>query len=82
MESKIRAFNGASGSPLGAGIFSTMASSTASTFSPVLALILGASLASRPITSSISAATRSGSALGRSTLLITGKTSRSWSRAR
>ena len=49
---------------------------------PVLAEILGASWASRPMTSSISFTTRSGSALGRSILLITGRTSRSWSRAR
>ena len=51
-------------------------------FKPILAEILGASWASIPITSSISAATRSGSALGRSILLITGNTSRLWSRAR
>ena len=52
-------------------------SKPSSTFKPVFAEILGASCASIPITSSISSITRSGSALGRSTLLITGMTSRS-----
>ena len=49
---------------------------------PFLADISGASCASIPITSSISSITLSGSALGRSILLITGNTSRSWSNAR
>ena len=44
---------------------------------PVFADICGASCASSPMTSSISSITRSGSALGRSILLITGSTSRS-----
>ena len=51
-------------------------------FSPVLAETLGAREQSRPITSSTSAATLSGSAAGRSILFITGTSSRSWSRAR
>ena len=41
-------------------------------FSPVLALIITASEASRPITSSICCFTRSGSAAGRSILFSTG----------
>jgi len=49
---------------------------------PFFAEICGASCASIPITSSISSITRCGSALGRSILLITGNTSRSWSSAR
>ena len=51
-------------------------------FVPFFAEIWGASWASMPITSSISSITRWGSALGRSILLITGRISRSWSRAR
>ena len=76
-ESKISACKGLSGLPPGAGIFSTTASSTSSIPIPFFAEISGASCASIPITSSISFLTRSGSALGRSILLITGKTSRS-----
>ena len=52
-------------------------SKTSSTLRPVFAEIKGASSASIPITSSISSFTLSGSALGRSILLITGTTSRS-----
>ena len=46
------------------------------------ALMSGACDASRPIISSISSRTSSGRALGRSILLMTGNTSRSWSSAR
>ena len=60
----------------------TIASNTSSIPIPFLAEIRGASWASMPITSSISFFTRSGSALGKSILLITGKTSKSWSNAR
>ena len=77
IESNISACKGALGSPSGAGTFATIASKTSSIFSPTLAEILGASCASIPITSSISLATKSGSALGKSTLFITGNTSRS-----
>ena len=79
IESKISADNGASGSPSGAGSLWTIASRTSSILMPFLAEIRGASSASIPITSSISSLTRSGSALGRSILLITGNTSRLWS---
>ena len=82
MESKINACSGADASPTGAGTFATIASNTCSTFTPVLAEINGASEASSPIISSISSLTRSGSALGKSILLMTGNTSRSWSSAR
>ena len=75
--SNIKALSGAFGFPVGAGIFFTICSSTSSILRPVLAEILGASIASIPMTSSISCATSSGLALGRSTLLITGNTSRS-----
>ena len=75
--SKIKAFKGSFSSPSGDGIFLTIASSTSLQFSPVLAEISGASDASIPITSSISAFTLSGSADGKSILFITGKTSRS-----
>ena len=81
-ESKISALSGLFLSPFGAGILLTTCSSTSSIPIPFLADILGASCASIPITSSISFTTRSGSALGRSILFITGNTSRSWSRAR
>ena len=81
-ESKTSALSGAPSSPSGAGIFSTICSSTSSILIPILAEISGASCASMPITSSISFFTRSGSALGRSILLITGMISRSWSIAR
>ena len=81
-ESNIRAFNGLSMSPDGAGIFLTICSNTWSIFVPIFAEISGASSASRPITSSISLLTLSGSALGRSILFMTGIISRSWSSAR
>ena len=66
------AFSGAATSPLGAGRRVTMASSTSSMPRPDLALASTASEASMPITSSIWARTRSGSAAGRSTLFRTG----------
>ena len=54
----------------------TIASSTSSTPSPVFAEIRSTSSGSPPTRSVISAATRSGSALGRSTLFSTGISSR------
>ncbi len=81
-ESNISAESGAEASPDGAGILVTICSRTSSILIPFLADISGASCASIPITSSISSITLSGSALGRSILLITGNTSRSWSNAR
>ena len=77
IDRKLSALRGFSLSPSGAGILFTTASRTSSIPIPILAEILGASCASMPITSSISLITRSGSADGRSILLITGKTSRS-----
>ena len=65
----------------GGGMRSTIASSTSSMLSPVLALIATDSLASMPITASISALARSMSAVGRSILLSTGTTSRPCSTA-
>jgi len=61
---------------LGGGMRATIASSTSTTLSPVLALIATASVASMPITASISPLTFSTSAVGRSILLSTGTTSR------
>ena len=81
-ESNISALRGAVSSPVGAGILVTICSNTSSILIPFFAEILGASCASMPITSSISSITLCGSALGRSILLITGNTSRSWSSAR
>ena len=81
-ESKISALSGASISPVGGGTTFTICSKTSPTFNPVLAEMSGASLASKPIISSISSLTRSGSALGRSILLITGIISRSCSNAK
>ena len=69
-ESKIRARGGPSGSPSGGGIRFTIASSTSSTPSPVFAEIRR--ISSSPSNSVISCATRSGSALGRSILFMTG----------
>jgi hypothetical protein len=71
----ISACNGASGSPLGGGTLAISASSTSSTPRPVFALQCVASVASMPITSSISAIAFSGFAAGRSILLSTGITS-------
>ncbi len=52
--------------------FFTICSITWSMLRPVFAEMRGASSAGMPMTSSISLQTRSGSALGKSTLLITG----------
>jgi hypothetical protein len=71
----ISACSGAFGSPLGGGTRATMDSRISSMPMPVLALALTASVASRPITSSISAAAASGSADGRSILFRMGTTS-------
>ena len=76
------ALSGALSSVTGAGISRTMRSRTSSTFSPVFAETRGAFEQSRPMTSSTSEATLSGSAAGRSILLITGTISRSWSSAK
>ena len=73
---------GASSSPTGAGIRSTIASSTASTPSPVFAEIRSTLSASSPIRSATSAAAPSGSACGRSILFTSGTISRSFSIAR
>jgi len=73
--STIMARSGAFGLPLGAGMRATTASRMSSTPMPVLAEQGIASVASMPITSSISALALSGSALGRSILLSTGTTS-------
>ena len=64
-----------SGRPRGAGMRCTTASRISSMPSPVLALHGIASSASMPMTSSISARARSGSACGRSILFRTGTTS-------
>ncbi len=72
----MRALRGASGLPFGAGTFATSSSSTSSIPIPVLALQRTASIASTPIMSSISWATRSGSAEGKSILFRTGNTSK------
>ena len=82
LESNTKAFKGLSLIPEGAGTLATIASSTSSIPKPVFALVKTASDASIPITSSISCLTRSGSALGRSTLLITGIISKSLSKAK
>ena len=71
-ESNISAESGAEASPDGAGILVTICSRTSSILIPFLADISGASCASIPITSSISSITLSGSALGRSILLMAG----------
>jgi len=71
----IMARSAASGLPRGAGTLATMASRISSTPMPVLAEHGIASLASMPITSSISAFALSGSDCGRSILLSTGSTS-------
>ena len=80
--SKISAFRGAFGSPLGGGTFFTISSSTASMLVPILAEISGASMAGRPMMSSTSCLALAGSAAGRSILLNTGRISRSCSMAR
>ena len=62
---------GASGSPAGGGIRSTIASSTSSTPTPVLAEMRRTCDGSSPISSATSAAAPSGSACGRSILFTT-----------
>ena len=81
-ESKMRHRVGFSWSSLGGGTRSTIASSTSVIPSPLFAEARIASVQSRPIVDSISSATRSGSAAGRSILLRTGMISRSFSSAR
>ena len=81
MESKISAFSGASGSPVGAGMSVTIRSSTSLMPTPSLADTRGASMQGRPMMSSTSLAAVSGSALGRSILFRIGTTSRLWSMA-
>ena len=76
-ESIISACRGASLSPTGDGTSLTIISSTSAIPTPVLALHCTASRASIPIISSISSATRKGSACGKSILLSTGITSNS-----
>ena len=66
------ALSGPSGLPSGGGMRAITASITSSTPSPVLALQRMASVASMPMTSSISWITRSGWAEGRSILFSTG----------
>ena len=70
------------GSPSGAGIRSTIASSTCSTLTPVFAEMRTTSSGDPPSSSHTSAAAPSGSADGRSILLTTGTISRSFSIAR
>src|SRR5690625_1705 len=74
-ESIISACKGAFTSPSGGGTARTSSSRTSSMPSPDLALQRTASMASMPMMSSISLATRSGSAWGRSILFSTGITS-------
>ena len=62
----------ASGFPTGAGTLSTIASISSRIPTPVFAETRQASVASIPIEVSISSATLSGSAAGRSILFITG----------
>ncbi len=81
-ESKISARSGASASPDGGGTTRATASSTSGTPSPVLALVMSTSEGLTPRRSTSSARTRSGSALGRSTLFTTGTISRPLSMAR
>ncbi|CAC6991205.1 Uncharacterised protein [Staphylococcus aureus] len=81
-ESNINAFSGASGSPSGAGTTSTIFSSISSIPMLDLALAKTTSSWSKPIISSISCFTRSGSAAGKSILLITGNNSNSLSNAK
>ena len=78
----MRAFSGASISPLGSGIYSTIASRRSSIPIPVFPDTSTALSEGNPITSSISSFTLSGSAEGKSILFITGNISRSFSRAR
>ena len=73
---------GASRSPAGAGIRSTIASSTSSTPCPVFAEIRSTRSGSSPISSASWRAVPSGSACGRSILFTTGTISRLFSIAR
>ena len=73
--SMIIARGGPSGLPRGAGMRAITASRMSSMPMPVLAEQGMASVASMPITSSISSLARSGSACGRSILFSTGTTS-------
>ena len=75
MQRAWRASNAPAGLPRGAGTLATMASRISSMPMPVLAEQGMASVASMPITSSISDLALSGSACGRSILLSTGTTS-------
>ena len=81
-ESKISAFNGASGSPSGGGMTSTIFSNISSIPMFDFALAKTTSSLSKPITSSNSCFTRSGSAAGKSILFTTGNNSKSLSKAR
>ena len=81
-ESKISARGGAAASPAGAGIRSTIASSTSSIPSPVLAEIRRTWSGVSPTSPETAIAAASGSACGRSILFTTGTISRSFSIAR
>ncbi len=81
-ESKISARAGADGSPAGDGTRSTIASSTWSTLTPVLAEMRTTASGRPPSSSHTSAAAPSGLAEGRSILLTTGTISSSFSIAR
>ncbi len=76
------AFSGLFTSPDGSGTFSTICSRMSSIPIPDFAEASTASEASKPITSSISSRTLSGSAAGKSILLMTGKISKSLSSAK
>ena len=78
-ESKINAWSGASGSPDGAGMRSTIASRISGTPMPVLPLARIMSSCLHPSRSTIWSSTSSGFALSRSTLLTTGMISKSLS---
>ena len=78
-ESKIRAWSGAFGSPLGAGIRLTMASRISGTPKPVRAEQRKISSRSQPKRSTIWSSTFSGCALSMSILFKIGITSKSWS---
>ena len=78
-ESKINACNGASGSPLGAGIFSMIALNISSTPRPVLPDASMMSSRLPPMSSMIWSLTSSGLAAGMSILLSTGIISRLFS---
>jgi hypothetical protein len=75
-ESKRRAFKGAFGSPDGGGIAVTIRSRSSSIPIPILAEVRTASPAGMPTTCSICSRARSGSADGRSILLMTGTIAR------